>query len=160
GMSRLAAMIEAAIHPDDATTFGDALNRCLVTGEGFGMRYRLRRADGVYRWMSSRAEPMRDRDGLVVQWYGLCHDIDDQVRAEEALRQRERELSLLVDMVPSYLWRLTPEGETTLVNKRLAEFLGVDAEDKRQLEEALATTIHPDDEGEVGDVLGRCLLTG
>jgi PAS domain S-box-containing protein len=160
GMSRLAVMIEAAIHPDDAATFGDALNRCLVTGEGFVMRYRLRRADGVYRWMSSCAEPVRDQHGLVIQWYGLCHDIDDQVRAEEALRQRERELLLLVDMVPSYLWRLTPEGETTLVNKRLAEFLGVDAEDKRQLEDALATTIHPDDEGEVGDVLGRCLLTG
>ena len=124
------------------------------------MRYRLRRADGVYRWMSSRAEPMRDQHGLIVQWYGLCHDIDDQVTAQGALRERERELSLLVDMVPSHLWRLTPEGETTLVNRRLADFLGVDTEDKLQLEEALATIVHPDDEREVGDVLGRCLLTG
>src|SRR5579871_6440668 len=160
GVSRLAAMIEAVVHPDDAAAFAGALAHCLVTSEGFAIRYRLRRADGVYRWMSSRAEPMRDQDGIVVQWYGLCHEIDDQVRAEEALLERERELSLLVDMVPSYLWRLTPEGETTLVNKRLAEFLGVDPADKHQLEDALATTIHPDDEGEVGDVLGRCLLTG
>jgi C4-dicarboxylate-specific signal transduction histidine kinase len=35
--------------------------------------------------MSSRAEPMRDERGQIVQWFGLCHDIDDQVHAEEAL---------------------------------------------------------------------------
>src|SRR5262245_10472843 len=77
GMSRLAAVIET-VHPNDAAEFGDTLHRCLVTGECFSMRYRLRRADGVYRWMSSRAGPMRDQDGRIVQWHGLCHDIDDQ----------------------------------------------------------------------------------
>jgi PAS domain-containing protein len=76
-----------------------------VTGDTFFMKYRLRRADGVYRWMSSRAEPLRDHTGRIVQWYGLCHDIEDLVTAQEALRERERELSLLVDMVPSNLWR-------------------------------------------------------
>ena len=63
GMSRLEALIETVVHPDDAAEFRDALSRCLATGESFAMRYRLRRADGVYRWMSSRAEPMRDQDG-------------------------------------------------------------------------------------------------
>jgi PAS domain S-box-containing protein len=152
--------IGTVIHPDDAAGFGDALNRSLVTGEPFSARYRLRRADGAYRWMSSRAEPMRDEGGRIIQWYGLCHDIDDQVQAGEVLRERERELSQLVDMVPSHLWRMTPEGETTLVNKRLVDFLGVDAADRRRLEEALATSIHPDDAEEVGDALGRCFLTG
>ncbi len=159
GMSRLEAVIET-VHPDDAAEFRDRLNRCLVTGERFSMRYRLRRADGVYRWMSSHAEPLRDHDGRIVQWYGLCHDIDDLMTAQEALRDRERELSLLVDMVPSNLWRLTPDGETTLVNRRMADFLGMDLEDKRQLAVVFDTIFHPDDAGEVEDVLGRCLLTG
>lgn len=160
GMSRLAAVIKTVIHPDDAADFANEFNRCLATGEHFAMRYRLRRADGVYRWMSSRAEPMRDDGGRIVQWYGLCHDIDDQKQAEEASRRREQELALFVDMLPSHLWRLTPEGETTFVNKRLADFLGVAAADKLQLEEALATIIHPDDVKAAGDALGRCLLTG
>src|SRR5436305_12929514 len=47
GMSRLEAVIEAVVHPDDATELREALNRCLVTGEGFAMLYRLLRADGV-----------------------------------------------------------------------------------------------------------------
>jgi PAS domain S-box-containing protein len=85
GMSRLEAVIETIVHPDDAAEFSGSLNRCLVTGESFAMRYRLRRADGVYRWMSSRAEPMRNRDGEIVQWYGLCLDIEDEIRTQEAL---------------------------------------------------------------------------
>ncbi len=47
--------------------------------------------------MSSRAEPMRDRDGRIIQWYGLCHDIHDQVIMEEALRRSESQLRRLVD---------------------------------------------------------------
>jgi PAS domain S-box-containing protein len=158
--SRLAAFIATAVHPDDATSFGQALKRCFVTGESFSMRYRLRRVDGVYRWMEGSAEPLRDENGRIVQWYGLCHDIEDQLHAEETLRGREQELSLLVDMVPSNLWRLTPDGETTLANKHMSDFLGMDLGDKSQLETVFDTIFHPDDVEEVRDVLGRCLLTG
>jgi PAS domain S-box-containing protein len=93
GMSRLEAVIETVVHPDDAAEFRDALSRSLVSGEGFVMRYRLRRVDGVYRWMSSRAEPKRDQGGRIVHWYGLCHDIDDQMHAEEALRRARDKLA-------------------------------------------------------------------
>jgi PAS domain S-box-containing protein len=74
-------------HPDDTAEVNDVFGRCLATGEIFSMKYRLRRFDGAYRWMSGRAEPLRDDSGQIVQWFGLCHDIDDQVRAEEALRR-------------------------------------------------------------------------
>src|SRR3546814_8963671 len=60
--SRLDALIDI-IHPDDAAEFRDSLGRCLITGEPFSMSYRLRRADGAYRSMSGRAEPMRDQLG-------------------------------------------------------------------------------------------------
>lgn len=159
GMSRLEALIET-VHPDDAAAFRDALHHCLATGEHFSMRYRLRRADGVYHWMSSRAEPMRDHEGRIVQWYGLCHDVDDQMHAEEALRERERELSLLVDMVPSNLWRLSSDGETTLANKHMADFLGMDLTDKRQLEVMFDTIFHPEDVALVWEVFSHCLATG
>jgi hypothetical protein len=159
GMSRLEVFMEA-VHPEDAGGFRDTLSHCLTTGVNFAFRHRLRGADGIYRWISSRAEPMRDQAGRIVQWFGLGHDIDEQMHAEQALRRSEQELSILVDMVPSHLWRLTPEGETSLANKRLVDFLGVDAADKRALHEALATIFHPDDVQEVGEVLGRCLVTG
>jgi PAS domain S-box-containing protein len=93
GMTRLAAMIADAVHPDDASEFRDALGNCLATGAPFALKYRLRRIDGVYRWMSSRAAPLRDRTGRIIQWYGLCHDIDDQIQAEEQLRLAQENLA-------------------------------------------------------------------
>ena len=45
------------------------------------------------------------------------------------LRERERELSQLVDVVPAFIWRQTPDGEPTFFNKRLIDFLGLDVAD-------------------------------
>jgi PAS domain S-box-containing protein len=164
GMSRLEALIET-VHPDDAAEFRDTLRRCFATGESFTMRYRLRRADGVHRWMSSRAEPMRDQDGRIVQWYGLCHDIDDQVHAEEALRQSERHLRELVGVVPVAIARLEPDGDPTFFNKRLIDFLGLDVTDMAKpgmsrLAAAIVTALHPDDAAGFAEALNHSLVTG
>ncbi|GLK82694.1 hypothetical protein GCM10017653_07630 [Ancylobacter defluvii] len=108
-MSRLDAFM-GIIHPEDVAGFREKVERCLITGDGFDLRYRLRRVDGVYRWMSSRAEPLRDQAGRIVQWHGVCHDIDDEVRAEEALRRSERELQQLIDALPIYIWSCPPRS--------------------------------------------------
>ena len=44
-VTRLEAMIETCVHPDDAAGFRTTLGHCLVTGQPFAMSYRLRRAD-------------------------------------------------------------------------------------------------------------------
>ena len=44
---------------------------------------------------------MRDQNGAILQWYVISIDIDDEMRAQEALRDREQELSQLVNMVPA-----------------------------------------------------------
>jgi PAS domain S-box-containing protein len=164
GLSRLEAMMET-VHPDDAADFRDTLGRCFATGESFTMRYRLRRADGVYRWMSSNAEPMRDQDGGIVQWYGLCHDIEDQMHAEEALRQSERQLRELVDVVPVAIARLAPNGDPTFFNKCMIDFLGLDVTNfempgMSRLAAAIATALHPDDAPNFAKALNHSLVTG
>ncbi len=42
------------------------------------MKYRMLRADGTYRWIAGRAVPLRDDNGGIVQWYGVCVDIEDE----------------------------------------------------------------------------------
>lgn len=161
GMSRLAAMIEATVHPDDADGFGNALRHCLVTGERFSMRYRLRRADGVYRWMSSRAEPLRDHDGGIVQWYGLCHDVDDQMHAEEALRRSERQLQQLIDTVPAMIWSITPEGAPAYVNRRFSAVTGATLDDVTAPDSTPSlSVVHPDDVAAARHAFGHSLATG
>ncbi len=91
-------------------------------------------------------------------------DIEDQKPVEEALRDREHELSQLIDMVPSHLWRLTPDGEPTFFNKRMVDFLGLDVPDTDKPGmsrlEAVIETIHAEDAAEFRDTLHRCLVTG
>lgn len=164
GRARLDALIAAA-HPEDAPALRDALMHSLMSGEPFSLRYRLRRADGVYRWMSSRAEPLRDQAGNIVQWYALCHDIDDQMKAEQALQRSERELSQLVYMIPSHVWRLDQRGEPNFFNRRMIDFIGLDVDDldrpnDGRLSELIGVIVHPDDVERVSAALRDSLANG
>ncbi|PKA44958.1 ATPase [Rhizobium sullae] len=165
GSSGLAAAIAALVHPDDATRLAEALNHSFATGEAFSLNYRLRRADGIYRWMSSRAEPLRDESGRILQWYGLCHDIEDQVHAEEALRERERFLWELVETLPALIDCVAPDGEPVYRSQQLREFLGyeleeLDSKGKSRLDGALDAGVHPDDIAGVKEQYAHSLATG
>ncbi|MGR9396746.1 PAS domain-containing protein (plasmid) [Rhizobium leguminosarum] len=165
GMSRLEAVLEATVHPEDAAGFGDALRHSLVTGESFAMRYRLRRADGLYRWMSSRAEPMRDQSGRIVQWYGLCHDIDDQVHAEEAVRRSQQQLQQIIDAVPVRIWSVEPTGGSFYFNKRYQDHFrsviaNFDALGEPRIDDLLQQLVHPEDAPDVQRTLRNCFETG
>ncbi|MGO4482851.1 PAS domain S-box protein [Rhizobium pisi] len=165
GMSRLSSIIHTLVHPDDAARLLETVHRSLASGDPFSIKYRMRRFDGAYRWVDGRAEPLRDQSGAIVQWYVISVDIDDEMRAQEALRNRERELSQLVDMVPSLLWRLDPEGAPTFFNQRLIDFLGLDVVEtekpgKSRLSSIIETAVHPDDAESLVEALNHSLATG
>ena len=63
-----------------------------ATGLSYDDTYRLRRADGQYRWIHSLGEPFYDGQGQIVRWYGLIIDIDDQKRAEAELEALKDQL--------------------------------------------------------------------
>jgi PAS domain S-box-containing protein len=91
--SELAATLEKIIHPDDLDGVRENYGRSLKTGIPYVRRHRLRRSDGIYRWVETRASPMRDNSGRIVQWNGACVDIEDHVRAQEELRASQDRLS-------------------------------------------------------------------
>src|ERR1700681_1829237 len=76
---------QVAIHPDDLSQLLDVWQGLLVSGRPGGLEARLRRADGVYRWLLFRVEPLHDAQGTIVKWYGTNTDIDDRKRAETLL---------------------------------------------------------------------------
>jgi len=82
----------AAIHPDDLPGLVEYWQTCLASGTPVNTEARMRRFDGVYRWFLFRASPLRGESGTIVKWYGTNTDIDDRKRAEEKLRQEEKEL--------------------------------------------------------------------
>ena len=69
----------------------------LATGEPFAMKYRMRRADGAYRWVDGRGEPLRDQSGAIVNWYVISIDIDDQMRLYSDIAEREAKIRRLVE---------------------------------------------------------------
>lgn len=85
--------LDLIIHPDDVAAVKASYTHSLLTGEPYAMKHRLRRHDGVYRWVETRAEAMRNSDGVIVRWNGICFDIEEQVRSYEELRVAQEKLS-------------------------------------------------------------------
>ena len=93
GASRPSNVLNAIIHPDDRDTVNALFAHSLATGEPYARKHRLRRFDGQYRWVETRASAMRNSNGALVQWNGVCLDIDDQMHAADALRRASEKLA-------------------------------------------------------------------
>ena len=72
------------LHPDDLQRTTELWETALESGTLFETEYRMRRADGTYRWHLARSLPQRSLDGEVIGWVGTCTDIHDRKRAEDA----------------------------------------------------------------------------
>jgi PAS domain S-box-containing protein len=84
---------EAIVHPADFPETAKAFYQAIQTGTSYQDVNRLRRADGEFRWHHAHGEPLRDRQGRIIQWYGLSVDIDEAKKAEDRLRRSESYLA-------------------------------------------------------------------
>src|SRR5258707_1469884 len=81
------------LHPEDFPKTANAFFHAIQTGESYENPQRVRRVDGEYRWHHVGAEPLRDREGRIIEWYGLSVDIDEGKKIEERFRCREAYLT-------------------------------------------------------------------
>ena len=140
-----------AVHPDDlAHLIGDWQAMMTVRRSGES-EARLRRHDGQYRWFLFRTSPVLDDAGNVVRWFGANTDIEDQKRAETALRASEaalaaseRKLNLIINTIPVLVWSNHPDGSADFVNQHYLDYLGLTMDQVRDKGWA-AAAIHPDD---------------
>jgi diguanylate cyclase (GGDEF)-like protein/PAS domain S-box-containing protein len=90
GLSREEVLDEGgwakAVHPDDLESATRKWAHSVATGEPLDDEFRLRAADGSYRWFRARATARRDETGAIVRWYGAEEDIHGRKLAEERLR--------------------------------------------------------------------------
>jgi PAS domain S-box-containing protein len=84
------------VHPEDLPHVIQVFTQSIGSGSPYEIVQRLRRSDGVYRWFQNSGFPLRDASGHVVRWCVLLTDIDERKRAEDALRESERESRLIV----------------------------------------------------------------
>lgn len=70
------------VHPDDLPGVAAMWGHSLRTGEPYKVEFRLRAADGTFRWHLARALAQFDDAGKIVKWFGTNTDIDDQKRGQ------------------------------------------------------------------------------
>lgn len=75
------------IHPDDSLRVSRHWEQVCGSGKAYEIEYRLRRADGIYRWMLARAIAQADAAGQTTQWLGTLTDIDDLKQAAVLLEK-------------------------------------------------------------------------
>jgi PAS domain S-box-containing protein len=89
----------AMVHPDDVDRARAAWARAIETETPYEVEYRLRRADGQFRWHAFRSMPVRGSDGRIVKWVGTATDVQDQKVLEEMLRRSERETAATLTLL-------------------------------------------------------------
>jgi PAS domain S-box-containing protein len=137
------ALIDA-VHPDDLPRVIEARKKSIEAGQIYEVEHRCRRADGVYRWFQVRGLPVRDIQNRITAWYLLLTDIDDRKKAEEALRSSERNLSLMINAIPTVIGVMRADGTPLYGNQGVTDYTGLTLED--MLKEDFRTRLfHPED---------------
>ncbi|WP_181174868.1 PAS domain S-box protein [Mesorhizobium sp. B2-8-9] len=150
--------VSEVVHPGDLERTVAAQVEAHRNGRPYNVESRHRRADGIYRWYNVHGLPLRDPQGNILRWLHLLIDIEDRKRAEDALRESERQARAIVDGIPGLVAILTPDGRTDVVNQQMAEYHGLTPEELRKW--ATNRTIHDDDLPGVTEIFNRAIASG
>ncbi|MDM9384227.1 PAS domain S-box protein [Chlorogloeopsis sp. ULAP01] len=129
----------SAVHPAHVQSVMTLWQEALQNSTPYNVEYRLRRADGVYRWHLVRALPMRDSENQVVAWIGSCTDVNDLKQAEDELKKMSAALSNAVEGIS----QLDVQGRYMMVNQAYANAVGYQPEEMIGM--AWQQTVHPED---------------
>jgi PAS domain S-box-containing protein len=106
-----------AIHPEDRPRVEHVIAESIRSGDPIDVRCRILSRNNEWRWVRSRGAARRDPSGKIIRWYGSADDIDDQKKAEEALRKSEEQLKAIFNSVPvGILLADAPDGRLSLAN--------------------------------------------
>ncbi len=138
---------DRVFHPDDISRLRETRRHALAGTTPFENEQRVLRADGQYRWFLIQYNPVVDDNGRVARWYATGTDIEDRKRAENRLRQDERELRQLMDALPQHVLVLDKDGALLQANRTMLEYKGHTLEEMKSVgtRERIDRDVHPDD---------------
>jgi PAS domain S-box-containing protein len=86
--------LEKYIHPDDQERVMAVIQGAIRSGATYALEHRVLRVDGTLGWTFSRAVPLKNAAGEIVEWFGTATDITERKRFEEQLRETAKLESL------------------------------------------------------------------
>jgi len=145
----------ATVHPDDLPAVRVRWAVAVASGAPYDAEFRLRRADGTYRWHLSRAVALRDADGDVTRWIGTSIDIEDQKVISHRLEALNAGLESTVARRTAErdrMWRLSRDimlvasfdGSVEAVSPSFGSLLGWSEHDI--VGQNFLQLVHPDDQ--------------
>ena len=144
------------IHPDDLGRLRAERQRAIEAGQSYENWFRLRHADGAYRWMVARAVPLKNADGSVREWVGMIMDVHDQKHAEEQLRISEERLRAALQAGRVIAWEYELAGEIVARSDNSMEIIGLGSTPPADF----LAQVHPEDRSRVLEARRRSIEEG
>ncbi len=131
------------VHPEDLAVVQQTVDRASRDSTKLDFEHRLLMPDGTIKHVHVVAHAIRDYPDAI-EFVGAVSDITAAKKAEERIRQDERELRQIVEAIPALILVLAPDGSPLYANERLREFTGLTLEDV-QAEGFRERVFHPSD---------------
>ena len=136
-----------SVHPEDRERYLKTYSSSFDSKMPFELEYRLRRHDGVYRWVIARGTPRFHPSGGFAGFVGFCLDVTDRRIAMEAVRRSELRFRTLTEAIPQIVWNAGPDGALSYFNQRWRDFTGLSTESAQGV--GWLNAVHPNDRDRV-----------
>ncbi len=105
------------IHPEDLNSVQKAVNESIANKTPYEITHRILLKNKNEKIVREKGEVLTNENGDAVRMVGVVHDITEQVKAEEILRLREKQLSAIVDNLPVGVFFVSKTDGIILSNK-------------------------------------------
>ncbi|VVN66411.1 PAS domain-containing sensor histidine kinase [Pseudomonas fluorescens] len=114
-----------AVHPQDRVMVARSIKYCINHGTEYAEEYRLLLPDGQLRWVFARGRCYKDHHGRPIRFLGAALDLTDRKQVEQALRQSQTELQLIINAMPVLIGYVDNEQRFRLNNAAYLEWYGM-----------------------------------
>lgn len=146
------------VHPVDASAALAAWQNAVASGTPFERELRLTDSRGDGHWFLLRAEPLRNENGQILEWFGTGTDINERRVAGDALQQSELRFRTLIEGMPQLVWRAVGKGFWTWSSPQWTAYTGQSDMESRAM--GWLQVFHPDDREAATDAWDRAQQSG
>jgi PAS domain S-box-containing protein len=146
---------QSAIHTDDLSKFIEEWRAARVAGKPFETEARVRRADGNFHRFLIKKVPLSDQNGQIVRWYGTGVDIEEQKKAEDALRVSESYLTHAQQLTNAGSWAYRPPDICEYWSEEMFRIFGLDPSKGYPPNDQVVSLVHPEDRQRVEEAVAQ-----
>jgi PAS domain S-box-containing protein len=152
------------VHPDDIAVCDNYQSLVLYAQKSLpGPKYRVKHADGTWRWHEARITPVFAEDGAFIHFVGVSRDITERKSAEQEIQNARDRYQSLVENIPGVTFRCKFDEDWTMLymSNAIGALSGYSASDFiGNAVRTYASVIHPDDTGHIAQIVNTAVIEG